>query len=170
MSTGEELERMYRFFYLCPVGLIEVDNAGAVHHVNPAAVRMLTPVPGGDLLAHDLVLVLDRLAPGLGALVGTRPGELGPLGPGRRIELPGSSAHPAVHVEVQLHRVDPERVVVVLQDVSAEHRLAEREHEIAVELQRSLLRQVDVPDVRTCHVQDRKSQRLNSSHANISYA
>jgi serine phosphatase RsbU (regulator of sigma subunit) len=84
--------------------------------------------------------------------VGTRPEQLGQLAPGRRIELPGSSASTALHVEVQLHRVDPERVVVVLQDVSAEHRLVEREHEIAVELQRSLLRQVDVPDLQTCHV------------------
>ncbi len=151
MSTQEELERMYRFFYLCPVGLIEVDDAGAVQHVNPAAVRMLTPVHG-DPPAQDLVPVLDRLAPGLGALVGARPEHLGPLAPGRRIELPGSPAGAAVHVEVQLHRVDPERVVVVLQDVSAEHRLVEREHEIAVELQRSLLRQVDVPGPQTCHV------------------
>jgi hypothetical protein len=151
VSTEQELERMYRFFYLCPVGLIEVDDVGAVQHVNPAAVRMLTPVDGG-LPAQDLVPVLDRLAPGLRALVGTRPEQLGPLAPGRRIELPGSSASTAVHVEVQLHRVDPERVVVVLQDVSAEHRLVEREHEIAVELQRSLLRQVDVPDLQTCHV------------------
>jgi Stage II sporulation protein E (SpoIIE) len=151
MSTGGELERMYRFFYLCPVGLVEVDNAGTVQHVNPAAVRMLTPADG-DLPAHDLVPVLDRLAPGLGALLDTRPEQLGPLAPARRVEVRGPSADTAVHVEVQLHRVDPERVVVVLQDVSAEHRLAEREHEIAVELQRSLLRQVDVPDLQTCHV------------------
>ncbi len=151
MSTGEDLERMYRFFYLCPVGLIETDNVGAVQLVNPAAVRMLTPAQG-DLPAQDLLPVLDRLAPGLGRLVGTRPEHLGQLAPGRRIELRGSTADTALHVEVQLHRVDPERVVVVLQDVSAEHRLAEREHEIAVELQRALLRQVDVPDLQTCHV------------------
>ena len=44
MSTGEELERMYRFFYLCPVGLIEVDGAGAVQHVNPAR-RGSSPAP-----------------------------------------------------------------------------------------------------------------------------
>ena len=150
MSAADELERMYRFFYLCPVGLIEVDGAGAVRHVNPAAVRMLTPVHG-DVPLHDLVPVLDRLAPGLGTLVGSRPEQLGQLAPGRRIELPGCSAGGATHVEVQLHRVDPERVMVVMQDVSAEHRLAEREHQIAVELQRSLLRQVDVPDLPTCH-------------------
>src|SRR5919112_1214833 len=72
MSTADELERMYRFFYLCPVGLIEVDGAGAVQHVNPAAVRMLTPVHG-DAPAQDLVSVLDRLAPGVRALVGSRP-------------------------------------------------------------------------------------------------
>ena len=150
MSTGEELERMYRFFYLCPVGLIEVDGAGAVQHVNPAAVRMLTPVHG-DAPAQDLVSVLDRLAPGVRALVGSRPEQLGQLAPSRRIELPGTSAKVPVHIEVQLHRVDPERVMVVLQDVSAEHRLAEREHQIAVELQRSLLRQVDAPGLPSCH-------------------
>jgi hypothetical protein len=150
MSAADELERMYRFFYLCPVGLIEVDNAGAVQQVNPAAVRMLTPALG-DAPLRDLVPVLDRLAPGTGILVGARPEQVGQLAAGRRIELPVSSGGTRVHVEVQLHRIDPERVVVLLQDVSAEYRLAEQEHAIAVELQRSLLRQVDVPDLPTCH-------------------
>ncbi|SES83587.1 PP2C family protein-serine/threonine phosphatase [Geodermatophilus poikilotrophus] len=150
MSAADELERMYRFFYLCPVGLIEVDNAGAVQQVNPAAVRMLAPALE-DAPLRDLVAVLDRLSPGTRTLVGSRPQQVGQLAAGRRIELPASSGCTRVHVEVQLHRVDPQRVVVLLQDVSAEHRLAEQEHRIAVELQRSLLRQVDVPDLPTCH-------------------
>jgi serine phosphatase RsbU (regulator of sigma subunit) len=40
-------------------------------------------------------------------------------------------------------RVQPGRVMIVLTDVTAEHRLAEREHRIALELQRSMLGRID---------------------------
>jgi hypothetical protein len=39
----QELLYLRQFFYQCPAGLFETDNAGIVRMVNPAAVRLLAP-------------------------------------------------------------------------------------------------------------------------------
>lgn len=129
------------FFYQCPVGLFEIDDAGAVRMVNPAAVRMLAPVIGsGDL--SQLFPILATLAPEVVDAITADPGQLGPLAAGRRI-LIRAGGHGAAYLELQAVRVAPGRVMIVLQDVSAERRLALRETEIAVELQLAMLGHAD---------------------------
>jgi serine phosphatase RsbU (regulator of sigma subunit) len=141
MTAEADLEGLLQFFYQCPVGLIEIDDRGAVSKINPAAARMLAPTLAGDDLTN-LFPVLSRLAPDLVQIITGAPGQLGPLAVGRRILLP-SGPHGQDCLEVLTVRVDYDRVMLVLLDVSEERRHAQREHELAVELQRSMLGRVD---------------------------
>jgi serine phosphatase RsbU (regulator of sigma subunit) len=142
----QELTNLLQFFYQCPVGLFEISDAGTVRMVNPAAVQLLAPVIGGDDLSTVFPL-LGRLAPRLVDLITASRGQLGPLAAGQRILVPlgagGSPAGRYACLEMQAVRVAPDRVMIVVQDVSAEHRLALREREIAVELQLAMLGRAD---------------------------
>lgn len=40
-SASVELEELLQFLYMCPIGLVDFDHAGAVHHINPEAVNQL---------------------------------------------------------------------------------------------------------------------------------
>jgi serine phosphatase RsbU (regulator of sigma subunit) len=136
-----ELTDLLQFFYQCPVGLFELDDAGAVRMVNPAAVQLLAPVLAGDNLS-SLFPLLRRLAPKvLDAITGDH-SRLGPLTGGQRMLVPVGVQLDAC-LEMQAVRVAPNRVMLVVQDVSAEHRLALHEREIAVELQLAMLGKAD---------------------------
>ncbi len=136
-----ELLYLRQFFYQCPAGLFETDDAGIVQMVNPAAVRLLAPVIGaGDL--SQLFPLLRRVAPEMVDVIATDPDRLGPLAAGRRILIPAGADRDAC-LEMQAVRVAPNRVMIVVQDVSAERRLAIREHQTAVELQLALLGHAD---------------------------
>ena len=139
MSRATELERLLQFFYQCPVGLIEIDDTGRVDKINPAAVRMLAPALGGDLA--EAFPLLDRLAPGLTDVIRGDPRRLGPLATGRRIiRLPGPAPDP--QFELTAVRVDHDRVMLTLVDVSEERRLARREQELAHELQQAMAHRI----------------------------
>ena len=136
-----ELLDLRSFFYQCPVGLFEIDDGGTVKMVNPAAVRMLAPVIGsGDL--SQLFPILATLAPEVVDAITADPAQLGPLAAGRRI-LIRAGGNGAAYLELQAVRVAPGQVMIVLQDVTAERRLALRETEIAVELQLAMLGHAD---------------------------
>jgi Stage II sporulation protein E (SpoIIE) len=141
VSAGDDLQGLLQFFYQCPVGLLEITDGGAVEKINPAAVRMLASALAGDDL-RDLFPLLDRLAPQMVTAIQSDPRRLGPLGDGHRLLVP-SGSHGEDCLELLAVRVRPDRVMIVLLDVSAERRLAQREHEIVVELQRSMLGRVD---------------------------
>jgi serine phosphatase RsbU (regulator of sigma subunit) len=77
------------------------------------------------------------------------PGQLGPLAAGRRMLIPAGADRDA-WLEMQAVRVAPGRVMIVVQDVSAERRLAIREHQTAVELQLTMLGHADdIPGLAT---------------------
>ena len=148
MATGDtaapelkELLYLRQFFYQCPAGLFETDDAGIVQMVNPAAVRLLAPVIGsGDL--SQLFPLLRRVAPEMVDVITVDPDRLGPLAAGRRMLIPAGADQDAC-LEMQAVRVAPNRVMIVVQDVSAERRLAIREHQTAVELQLAMLGHAD---------------------------
>jgi serine phosphatase RsbU (regulator of sigma subunit) len=137
----KELLYLRQFFYQCPAGLFETDNAGIVQMVNPAAVRLLAPVIGGGDLSQ-LFPLLRRLAPEMVEVISRDPDRLGPLAAGRRILIPAGADRDAC-LEMQAVRVASNRVMIVVQDVSAERRLAIREHQTAVELQLAMLGHAD---------------------------
>lgn len=137
----QELLYLRQFFYQCPAGLFETDDAGIVRMVNPAAVRLLAPIIGdGDL--SQLFPLLRRVAPEMVDVITREPGQLGPLAAGRRMLIPAGADRDA-WLEMQAVRVAPGRVMIVVQDVSAERRLAIREHQTAVELQLTMLGHAD---------------------------
>ena len=137
----QELLYLRQFFYQCPAGLFETDDTGIVRMVNPAAVRLLAPIIGdGDL--SQLFPLLRRVAPEMVDVITRDPGQLGPLAAGRRMLIPASADRDA-WLEMQAVRVAPDGVMIVVQDVSAERRLAIREHQTAVELQLTMLGHAD---------------------------
>lgn len=141
MNTADDLQGLLQFFYQCPVGLVEITDDGSVEKINPAAARMLASVLAGDDL-QELFGLLDRLAPQMVTAIQSEPRRLGPLGDGQRLLVP-SGSHGDDCLELLAVRVRADRVMIVLVDVSTERRLARREHEILVELQRSMLGRVD---------------------------
>jgi len=141
VNIDRERQELLELFYQCPVGLLEIDDRGLVRKVNPAAARMLAPVLGSRDLG-DLFDVLRGLAPDVVARIEKNPEVLGPLAGGRRVLIPSSRADDYC-LDLTAVRVQPDRVMIVLTDVTAEHRLAEREHRIALELQRSMLGRID---------------------------
>jgi hypothetical protein len=144
----QELLYLRQFFYQCPAGLFETDDAGIVRMVNPAAVQLLAPIIGdGDL--SQLFPLLRRVAPEMVEVITRDPGQLGPLAAGRRMLIPAGADRDA-WLEMQAVRVAPDRVMIVVQDVSAERRLAIREHQTAVELQLTMLGHADeIPGLAT---------------------
>ena len=150
MLAPEHQELLYlrQFFYQCPAGLFETDDTGIVRMVNPAAVRLLAPIIGdGDL--SQLFPLLRRVAPEMVDVITRDPGQLGPLAAGRRMLIPAGADRDA-WLEMQAVRVAPGRVMIVVQDVSAERRLAIREHQTAVELQLTMLGHADeIPGLAT---------------------
>ncbi len=141
MSADTELQELLQLFYQCPVGLIEVDDGGVVRKINPAAVRMLAPAIGSDSLT-ELFPLLRRIVPDLVELIERAPAQLGRLGAGRSMFVSTGQRHDDC-VELTAVRVHFDRVMIVMVDVTAEHRLAEREHETALRLQESLLGWID---------------------------
>ena len=87
--------------------------------------------PGGDL--RQLFPLLDRLAPELVDVVRADPRRMGRLETGRRVVVPGGPGRPT-WCELLVSRVEVDRLLITVLDVTEERRLAAREHEIAVEL------------------------------------
>jgi len=140
-AAAREEQDLLQFFYQCPVGLFETDDAGTVRMVNPAAVNMLAPLIGGGDLSR-LFPLLAKLAPELVDVITRDTSRMGLLAAGRRV-LIRAGRNGDASLEIQAVRVAAGRVMIVLLDVSAERRLALREHEIAVELQLAMLGHAD---------------------------
>ncbi|MGA2010319.1 MAG: SpoIIE family protein phosphatase [Solirubrobacteraceae bacterium] len=141
MNHERERLELLELFYQCPVGLVEIDDAGAVRKINPAAARILNPAVAGDDLG-DVLGVLRRLAPDLADEIEHHPERLGRLGGGRRVVVPsGRDRDPGA--ELRAVRVQFDRVMIVLVDIAAEDGAAQREHRIAAELHRSMLGRID---------------------------
>jgi hypothetical protein len=121
-------EGLQQFFHVCPVGLAETDARGHVLVINPAAVSLLTPaMPRPDF--RELGPVLDRLAPDLTRAMRTD----GPTGPvGSAVACTFSTSD--TWVGLQVLRLEPDRFMIVVHDVTTEQRLARREAQAALEI------------------------------------
>jgi hypothetical protein len=142
VSDTDDLTDLLEFLYQCPVGLIEMDQAGVAGRINPAAARMILPalVPGEDI--RWLSPVLERLAPGLLADIRDAPARLGRLGPGHQVCVPGGASG-STWIELLVTRVEEGGTIIALVDVTAERKVAARGHEIALALQFSMLGRID---------------------------
>ena len=117
-----------QFFHACPVGLVETDRHGVVHVINPAAVSLLAPaMPRPDV--SDLGPVLRRLVPELTEAMLTD-GPTGPLGRDVACTMPAADTW----VGIQVVRLEDDRFMVVVHDVTTEERLTRREAQAALEI------------------------------------
>jgi hypothetical protein len=64
MSISSELEGLLEFLYVCPVGIVEFDNAGRVSLINPKAANLLASRLGFIDL-EEFFPVLHEVAPDL---------------------------------------------------------------------------------------------------------
>jgi len=112
-SPADEHERLLRFLYLCPVGIIEVNRTGRVKRVNALASQLLMPfAPGGEL--ENLLDVLEAHAPTLRETIAS---PSGPSWTDHRvaITLPASRAKP-VTLSITVIHVDEGSVMVSIAD------------------------------------------------------
>lgn len=145
VSAGDRLQRLLQLFYQCPVGLVEVNEAGVVTMINPAAARMLVPLcrPEEDL--REMFPCLERISPGLVGRISSDRSALGRIAAEHRIVIPGGSGR-LESFELAVMRLEPDQIVMTVLDVSEERRLADREHEFALAWQESLLGHPDEVD------------------------
>lgn len=144
-SLDAEHQDLLQFLYQFPIGVIDVDEDGTVHMINPAASRMLSPEAGpGETVAEPLT-ILRRLAVELFDRVAERPDQLGMLTSGRGYDIDSSVGDRRFAVTV--HRLRPGRLTVSLTDVTEERRLLVEQRLRASRLQRALLGRIDVTDL-----------------------
>lgn len=154
----DEREDLLQFLYQLPVGVIDMDDAGVVESMNPAAARMLsTEIEPGESVAEPLP-ILQRLVPSLFDEVRDNPDTFGNLSAGRGDEV--DSVDGVTRFAVSVHRVRAGRLVVSMIDVTEERRLLNEQSDRAERLQRALLGRVDETGLdvaiayRAAHLQD----------------
>lgn len=126
----DESERLLEFLYVCPVGLVEMNEAGAVSLMNPLAARLLMPIAPPSALAN-LFEALEPYAPDLRYMASSFADERGTVCENRRIHLrQGRSDTPEV-LACSLIKIERDRIMAVLTDVTEqvaqERRLKEAE-------------------------------------------
>ncbi len=120
-----ELEDLTELLYLMPTGLVQMDAAGAISFINPLAVQLLMPVAGpGDRLSN-LFDALERVAPDLRRIVRDFAAERGHILRDYRIVVSpvGQPLAALVVYAITLVRLEQDRIMVSLQDVSESARL-----------------------------------------------
>lgn len=106
-------EALLDLFVLAPVGLVEVDDDGAVEVSNLAAHNLLTPFTRSGSI-DDLWSALSAVAPELASRVRAFDGPRGVILEGLELLAPGRQ----VGVQLSLVKVAPSRIVVVVTDAS----------------------------------------------------
>ena len=130
-TLEDDTEALLQFVYLCPVGVLQLDAAGAVQMLNPMAVQLLMSV-GGESPIADLFETLKHCAPELRNLVMSFHQPSGQICDNHRIYIGGAARGSSGDLQVlscTLMKVDENCLMVMLNDISAqvaqERRLAE---------------------------------------------
>lgn len=114
-----EHEALLDFIYLCPLGILQLDAAGAVEIANPTASQLLLQLaPGMDL--SNFFAVMDAVDPELRPLTASLTARSGTVCEARRIDAGRRSAKAALPLvlSVTLLKMNPDRLMAVLADVS----------------------------------------------------
>ncbi len=129
--TEQEHEALLQFLYMAPIGLVQADVDGAVLMANPLCAQLLMPLaPNGDL--SNLFAVLAPLAPELPALVAALPEPGSVVCDGLRLALPAAPGRPATTLALNLLRLDGQRLMGSLSDIS--HTVREEQQRLARQL------------------------------------
>ena len=111
-----EHEALLGFLYMCPVGVLRTAMNGDVQMISPHAAQMLLPLMRTPML-YNLFDALEACAPELRNLVARFPDTSGSICQQHRIFVSQSSSGPRV-LACTLLKMDPERLMAVLQDVT----------------------------------------------------
>lgn len=127
-DAEQAYETLVQFLYRAPVALIQTQQDGEIEMLNPMASQLLMPLaPDGDL--SNLFSVLQPLDAGLHALCRGFEAPHGVICEGRRLPVPGRpgpGGAPTV-LSLGLLKVDRQRYMAVLSDVSAQARREQRQ-------------------------------------------
>jgi len=118
-DSGAEYEALVQFMYLAPIGLVQMNNDGAVEMMNPMCAQLLMPVsPDGSLV--NFFDATATIAPELRALVAEFTEPHGAICQDYRVQLGSLSArgrYPEV-LAIGLIRLDVTRLMALVSDVS----------------------------------------------------
>jgi PAS domain S-box-containing protein len=114
--VDQELEDLLEFLYVCPVGIVEFDNAGHVSRINPKAANLLASRLG-FIDIEELFPILDAAAPDLVLLINASKPRAGTVLDGRVLRGP-SSLRGNRALSLSVVRVNANRLMAVLTDVS----------------------------------------------------
>ena len=126
-EVADENETLMQFLYRAPIGLVQTSLSGVVEMLNPMSSRLLMPLaPDGNL--ENLFAVIEPLMPRLRRTVQAFEQQSGVIYDAHRIHLGAHSnqADMAQVLSVSIMKLDAERLMVVLADVTLE---AQREQE-----------------------------------------
>jgi diguanylate cyclase (GGDEF)-like protein/PAS domain S-box-containing protein len=111
-----EQEVLLSFFYMCPVGILQIDGKGAVQLLNPMAAQLLMPV-GRTPVIGNLFDTLERCAPDLRNLVSSYAQLRGRICSSRRllVDNPGDDAR---SLSCTMLKTSADCIMVMLDDVT----------------------------------------------------
>lgn len=114
--SDPELERLLRFVYLCPVGVVYAARDGTIDLINPVASAQLMPLAKGGNL-ENLFSLLEPVFPGLADVVAGYAPESGTISEPRETRLPRGDGGVLV-VAVAVFAIDRQMCAVVLSDIT----------------------------------------------------
>jgi signal transduction histidine kinase len=118
MSLKQQNESLLKFLYQIPVAVLQIDNAGVIEMINPAAAQMLLPLSAGKAL-ENLFTLLEAWYPGLEETLRENPDPGVVLQAGHiKIENPV-----AMVLSLTLTRMDKSGGIAVINDITEAERL-----------------------------------------------
>ncbi len=139
-SLHPEHQDLLQFLYQFPVGVIAMDERGAVSTMNPAASQLLSTEVADEENVAEPLPILRRLVPELIDTLVADPRQLGTM-----------SIRPQVvdcrdgltRFSVTAHRLRPDHIIISLTDVTEERRILNEQRARAQRLQQALLGRID---------------------------
>jgi PAS domain S-box-containing protein len=121
-SLRAEHEALMQFLYLAPVGLVQAGIDGEIVMINPISAQLLMPLsPDGCLT--NLFSALEGVAPALRLQCAQYPKPNGMVFEGEHIHLRAEDRRGTPQIlSLTLLKLDAERIMAVIQDVTAEVR------------------------------------------------
>ena len=123
-DLAQEHEALIQFVYMAPAGLVQARSDGEIVMINPVAAQLLMPLSrDGDL--SNLFTALVDIAPDLRSRLDAFAAPQGLVCDGLHLPAPGGSKGERRLFSFSLIKLDNSRIMVMLQDVTAQ---AKREH------------------------------------------
>ncbi len=115
-SIESDEEPLLAFFYMCPVGILQIDGQGVVQMLNPMAAQLLMPIrPDGVI--QNLFDVLERCAPDLRNMVASYQQLSGRICDNRRLFV-GTYAGQLRILTCTMLKTSANCIMVMLDDIS----------------------------------------------------